>query len=71
MQTLKIIQLISSILLIVFVLLQQRESGTSSIFGGSGEFYATRRGFEKILFIATFVVLAILTGSVIAYFLLY
>jgi len=71
MQTLKIIQLISSILLIALVLLQQRGSGVSSFFGGSGEFYATRRGFEKILFIATFVVLIILTGSVIAYFLLY
>lgn len=71
MQILKIVQLISSILLIVFVLLQQRGGGVSSIFGGSGEFYATRRGFEKILFIATFVVLVVLVGSVLAYFLLY
>ncbi len=46
-------QIIVSILLIIGVLLQARGSGLSSLFGGSSEFYATRRGLEKKIFWAT------------------
>ncbi|MBI1888887.1 MAG: preprotein translocase subunit SecG [Candidatus Spechtbacteria bacterium] len=48
-----IIQIITAILLIVCVLLQQRGSGLSSAFGGTGGVYYQKRGFEKILFRAT------------------
>lgn len=50
---LNIMQAIVSILLIICVLLQQRGSGLSSAFGGTGGVYYQKRGLEKILFRAT------------------
>lgn len=55
-----------SILLIIFILLQQRGEALGSVFGGSGGFYGTRRGIQQKLFWATivlgclFIILAIL-----------
>lgn len=49
------IQIGVSILLIAAILLQQRGSGLSGVFGGEGNVYRTKRGFEKTLFIATIV----------------
>ncbi len=46
-------QLIISILLVGSVLLQNRGSGLSNAFGGSGEGFHTRRGIEKFLSTAT------------------
>jgi len=55
-QFLSISQIAISVLLIAAVLLQQRGAGGSSIFGGGGgESYYTKRGFEKVIFIATIV----------------
>ena len=48
-----------SILLIAAVLLQQRGSGLSGVFGGEGNVYRTKRGFEKTLFISTIVLSAL------------
>jgi len=48
-----------SILLIFAILIQQRGTGLSATFGGGGNFYATKRGAEKILSKIT-IVLAIL-----------
>ncbi len=45
--------------MIVFILLQERTSGLSGLFGGEGGFYQTRRGLEKIIFWGT-IILAIL-----------
>ena len=56
---LNLAQIIVSGLLIVAVVLQARGSGLSSVFGGGGEFYQTRRGLEKKIFIAT-IVLAVI-----------
>jgi len=39
----------------IAVLLQQRGAGLGSAFGGEGGFYATRRGFQKKLFVATII----------------
>ena len=51
---LTIAQIVVSIILIVLVLLQERSSGLSSVFGGDGNTpYQTRRGVEKIIFWAT------------------
>ena len=56
MSLLAIAQLIVSILLIALILLQERSSGMSGIFGGGeGGFYQTRRGLEKAVFIGTIV----------------
>ncbi len=50
---LPIIQIIIAILLMVAILLQNRGSGLSNIFGGSGNIYRTKRGLEKKLFTLT------------------
>lgn len=63
---LRTLQVIVSVLIVALILLQERSSGLSAIFGGEGGAYQTRRGLEKSAFIATiilsaaFVVLAIL-----------
>ncbi|MDE2018796.1 MAG: preprotein translocase subunit SecG [Patescibacteria group bacterium] len=61
-----IIQIILAVIIVALILLQERSSGMSGLFGGSGEgFYQARRGMEKIIFYATiglsvlFVVLAV------------
>lgn len=63
---LNIIQIVTAILLILFVLLQQRGSGLGGAFGGGGEVYQTKRGVEKGLFVATIVtgVLFVFSGLV-------
>ncbi|MFA6548098.1 MAG: preprotein translocase subunit SecG [Candidatus Magasanikbacteria bacterium] len=43
------IQLILAIVLIIAVLLQQKGTGLSGVFGGSGNVYSTKRGLDKIL----------------------
>ncbi len=52
---LTISQIIIALALIAAILLQQRGAGGSALFGGGGggASYYTKRGFEKILFIAT------------------
>lgn len=50
-------QIVISILLVVTILLQQRGSGLSSVFGGSGTVYRTKRGLEKGLFILTIILI--------------
>ncbi|NQU83753.1 MAG: preprotein translocase subunit SecG [Parcubacteria group bacterium] len=56
---LNILQVVVAVLLIVSVLLQARGSGLGSVFGGEGNVYRTKRGFEKLLFTST-IVLAVL-----------
>lgn len=58
-RTLGIIQMAISALLIISILLQNKGGGLSETFGGSGNVYQTKRGFDKFLFIAT-IILAIL-----------
>lgn len=60
---LNIIQIIVSVALIVLVLLQAKGGGLSSIFGGEGAVYRTKRGLEKTLFNVT-IVLAVVFGVV-------
>jgi protein translocase SecG subunit len=62
---LSIVQIALSALVVVFILLQNRGEGLSGIFGGLGEFYATRRGLEKGIFIATIVFVVLLALSII------
>jgi len=58
-KNLQIIQIIISVLLMAAILLQNRGVGLSTIFGGSGNIYRTKRGLEKKLFILT-IILAVL-----------
>lgn len=54
-----------SIALIILILIQERSSGAGGLFGGGGGdggLYQTRRGFEKILFIATIVLSIVFAG---------
>ena len=51
-----IVQIILSVLLIGLVVMQSKNLGTSAMFGGSGSFATTKRGFEKTLFNLTLVV---------------
>lgn len=62
-----ILQIITAVLLITSILLQQRGTALGSAFGGGGgESYGTRRGFQKKLFWGTvalgaiFIILAVL-----------
>lgn len=59
MNYLRIIQLIAAIALILVILLQNRGSGLSGLFGGSSNVYMSKRGLEKKLFYATIVIAVI------------
>lgn len=59
MKLLNIIQIIIASLLVGIILLQSQGAGLSQVFGGEGNVYRTKRGFEKFLFTST-IVLAIL-----------
>ena len=52
-----IIQIVLAVIIIGLILLQERSSGMSGLFGGGGDdgYYQTRRGMEKFIFIATIV----------------
>jgi len=53
------IQVVLSLLLIASILLQQSEAGLGGAFGGGDGFssgYHTKRGVEKMIFIATIVI---------------
>lgn len=67
---LTIIQIVAAATLIVLILLQSRGAGLGGIFGGSSNVYATRRGVEKALFMATIVTAVIFMGTALAVVLL-
>ena len=67
---LQITTIVSAVLMMVAILLQQRGASLGAGFGGSSELYTTRRGFDKNLFEVTVVlsvvfVLSILIGLVL------
>lgn len=51
-----IVQIILAVTLILIVLLQQKGTGLSGVFGGSSNIYSTKRGVDKILHYSTIVV---------------
>ena len=57
--------LISAVLTILLILLQQRGASLGAGFGSSGELYTTRRGLEKSLFVATVVFAIIFVASIL------
>jgi len=62
MAFLSIIQIISAILLILVILLQQKGSGLGAAFGGSSNIYSIKRGMDKVLFQATIIISVIFFG---------
>ena len=65
LSAIRIIQIILSIVVILFILLQVRGAGLGSAFGGnsSGSVFKTRRGVERLVFNIT-IVFVILFASV-------
>ncbi len=63
---LQFITLISGVLMILCVLLQQRGASLGAGFGSSGELYTTRRGLDKSLFDATIVLAVVFVLSILA-----
>ena len=59
-----IVQIAISIVLVILILLQERSAGLSGIMGGGegGGFYQTRRGLEKMIFVATVVLSVVFIG---------
>lgn len=66
-ELLTIFQTIVSILLVLAILTQNRGTGLSATFGGSGDFYVEKRGAEKVLYNATLVFAALFVGIAIAH----
>ncbi|OLB37525.1 MAG: preprotein translocase subunit SecG [Ktedonobacter sp. 13_1_20CM_3_54_15] len=66
----RVVQIILSITVIIFILLQARGAGLGSAFGGSsaGSVFKTRRGVERLIFNLTvvFVILFALVSLISA-----
>lgn len=59
-QAIIIIQLIVSLVLIGAIMLQAKGTGLdSSIMGGGGEFYSSKRGIERFVLIGTVVLIVV------------
>lgn len=65
-------QIVLSIILIVSILMQVRGAGLGSVFGGGGgEFYRSKRGFEKLLYRTTVLVAILFVANSLAIAYLY
>ena len=64
--TLHLIQIISSVALIVLVLLQRTQGDSGSSFGDNTSFLQTRRGAERFLFLLTVGIAIVFVGSSLA-----
>ena len=59
-----IVQIVVCVLLVLSILLQNRAEGLGKMFGGGGDVYRTRRGFEK--FLSTFTVILTILVAVLS-----
>jgi protein translocase SecG subunit len=57
------LMLISAVLVVASILLQQKGTGLSGVFGGSDVSYLTRRGAEKFLTIFTIAMIVVFVAS--------
>jgi protein translocase SecG subunit len=64
------VQIVSALLIITSVLLQQKGTGLSGVFGGSNVSYLTKRGAEKFLSVFTVVMAFVFIGSILLSFIL-
>ena len=51
--------------LIGLILVQAKGTGLSGVFGGEGNVFRTKRGAERVIFIATIIVVALFFGVAI------
>ncbi len=58
--------LISAVLMMITILLQQRGASLGAGFGSSGELFTTRRGMDKSLYEATIILAVVFVGSLLA-----
>lgn len=63
---LSIVTVVTSVLLIISILLQNQGSGLGAAFGGEGGVYRTKRGAERALFIVTIVSAVVFVVSLVA-----
>lgn len=61
-QILTAVNMVVMVLLIISIILQNRSTGLSNVFGGAGTVIQTRRGFEKWLFFGTIALAIIFVG---------
>lgn len=54
-----------SVLITIFVLMQNQGSGLGAAFGGETSFYRTKRGAEKFLFYGTVVLIAVFVACLV------
>lgn len=67
---LSIIVIVSSVMLIIAILLQNQGSGLGTAFGGESSFYRSKRGAEKGLFIITIILSVVFVASILGLLLL-
>lgn len=70
MKLISIVQILSAILLIASILLQQKGTGIGAAFGGENAMYRTKRGAERVIFLATIVFAVLFFASIVAGFIL-
>lgn len=58
-----VIQIILAIAVTVLILLQAQGSGLGAAWGGGGETYHTRRGLEKVIFIASIILTVLFAAN--------
>ncbi|MBU1036537.1 preprotein translocase subunit SecG [Patescibacteria group bacterium] len=61
----QIIQIVSAIILVIVILMQNRGAGLGGVFGGEGGVYRTKRGAEKFIFISTIILAVIFLAAAI------
>ncbi len=62
---LQIVTVVSAVILVIAVLLQQRGATLGAGFGASGELFTTRRGFDKNLFDVTVIMAVVFVSSIL------
>jgi len=64
-----ILNIVLSVLIVIFILVQGRGAGLGSAWGGGGEMFQTRRGMEKIiLWLTTIFIVIFLVVSLVNLF---
>lgn len=67
---LSILVVVSCIMLVTAILLQNQGSGLGTAFGGESSFYRSKRGAEKVLFVLTIILAVVFVGSILGLLLL-
>lgn len=57
-----VVQIVLAVLLMILILIQSKGVGLGGVFGGEGNVYRTKRGAERVIFLATIVVAVLFFG---------